>query len=240
MCGSSRVNVLAGLVGSDEGHTLDVGVRADLSHGIAATLDNVDNAIRDTCLLEKVNKNLSGAGNALRGLEHVSVSERDAEREHPQGDHSREVVGSDSSHNTERSAVRVDIDASGDALSRLTLSEGAEAAGVLDDLVTTENVASGISEGLAVLLSDHSRDFTRVFLKESLVLEHVADTCRDGSLRPGLESIFGVGHGFVELTLGRDGHLSDDILSEGAPHIKALGGFGFNPSAVDVVFVLLE
>ena len=240
MGGSSLIDVLASLVSTDERYSLNIGVFADLGNGIATTLHNIDDAIRDTRLLEQVNEELSGASNTLRGFEHVSVTECDAERVHPEGDHGREVVRSDTSHDTEWDTVRVDIDASSDALGRLTLSERGEAAGVLDDLITAENITSCISKRLAVLLGNERSELILVLLKQLLVLEHVADTCRDRRLRPGLERIFGVCHSFVELTLGREGHLSDDILCERTFHIEALGSLRVDPLAVDEVFVLKE
>ena len=68
--------------------------------------------------------------------------------------------------------------------------------------VAAENVTSGVNKRLAVLLCDEPSKLILVFFKELLVLEHIADTLRDGRHRPRLESIFGVSDGLVELALG--------------------------------------
>ena len=191
-------------------------------------------------MLEQVNHQLGRAWDALRRLEHEGVAESDAQRVHPKWDHSREVVRSDSRHNTKRRAVRVDIDTISHILRTLTLGKRGKAASVLNNFVAAENITSGVDKRLAVLLRDESGELIRVLLEELLVLEHVADTLRDGNHRPRLESIFGVSDGLVELTLRREGNLGDDILSQGALDVEALSGLRLNPAAVDVVFVLVR
>lgn len=47
MLAASAVDVLTSLVASNEGYGPDIGVGADVSDGVFATLDNVDYAIRD-------------------------------------------------------------------------------------------------------------------------------------------------------------------------------------------------
>mmetsp|Transcript_12390 Transcript_12390/g.15808 ORF Transcript_12390/g.15808 Transcript_12390/m.15808 type:complete len:203 (-) Transcript_12390:159-767(-) len=201
MSRSGLVNVLASFVGADKGDTADVGVLADLSDGVTAALHDVDDAIGHARLLQEVDQQLGGASDALGRFQHVGVAEGDAKRVHPERDHGGEVVGGNTSHDTERGPVGVNVDAVGHILSGLALSEGGEAAGVLDDFVAAENISSRVDEGLAVLLSDESGELVLVLLQQLLVLEHVADTRRNRSILPCREGIFRVGHSRVELFL---------------------------------------
>jgi len=95
---------------------------------------------------------------------------------------------------------------------------------VLDNFVATEDITSGINEGLSVLLGDKLAKFIRVLLEELLVLQHISNTLGDWSLRPSLECIFSVLHSAVELVLGGHGNLSGDILGKRALDVEALSG----------------
>ena len=103
--GCSGVDVLTSLVSTNEGDSSDVGVCANIGNGVFTTLDDVDNAIGDTRLLEQVEEDFHGAGYLLRRLHYVGVSEGDGQGEHPQGAHSGEVEGSNTSADTEGGSV---------------------------------------------------------------------------------------------------------------------------------------
>ncbi len=156
------VNVLTSVVASDKRYSLDVGVSADVCHGVSATLDNVDDAIGHSGLLEEIEEDLHGSGDLLRGLHDVGVTEGDGQREHPQGAHGREVEGSDTSAHTEGHSVAVEVNTLGDVAEGLALGEGGEAASVLDDLEASEDITLGVNETLTVLLSDDGSDFVLV------------------------------------------------------------------------------
>ena len=74
-----------------------------------------------------------------------------------------------------------------------------------------------------MLLGDQGGELVFMVLQQLLILEHVANTLRDGRLGPGRESIFGIRHGRVELVLRREWHLGDNVLGERALDIEALG-----------------
>jgi hypothetical protein len=186
-------------------------------------LNDVNNAVRNARLLQKVKKDLHGTRDLLRGLHHVGVAEGDGQGEHPQRAHGREVEGSDTSADAERHTVAVEIDALGHVAEGLALGKGGEAGGVLNDLEATEDVALGVDETLAVLLGDDLSDLVLlnrfvkrylylVLLEELLVLEHVPHSRRDGHLLPGLEGLLRVGHGRIELRLRALRHLADQLL----------------------------
>jgi len=134
-------------------------VCADVSHSVFAALDNVHNAIGDSGLLEEVEEDLHGSGNLLRRLHDVGVTEGDGKGEHPEGAHSREIEGSDTSAHTEGSSVRIQINTLGDVAEGLTLVEGGETTSMLNDLIASEDITLGISETLSVLFSNNSSDF---------------------------------------------------------------------------------
>jgi hypothetical protein len=150
------------LVATDERNSSDVGVCADVSNSVFASLNNVNDAIGDTRLLQKVKKDLHGAGHLLRGLHDVGVAKSNGDWEHPKGAHGREIERSDSSANTEGHSVRVEVNALGDVSQGLTLVERGEAASVLNDLEASEHITLGIDEGLAVLFSNDGGDFVLV------------------------------------------------------------------------------
>ena len=237
MSAGSRVNVLSSRVCSNEADTFDVWVRADLCHGVTATLDDIDDAIGDARLFEQVDHHFCSAWDSLRGLEHEGVAERDRQREHPEGDHGREVVRSDTSHDSKRFSVRVDIDARSHILGSLTLGKRVEAASVFNDLVATENITGRVCKGLAMLLGHEPSQLISVLFEERLVLEHHADALGGGHVPPSLEGLISVRYGLVELILGGHGDLANDILGERALDIEALRGSGLDPLASNVVFV---
>lgn len=111
---------------------------------------------------------------------------------------------------------------------------------MLDNLVTSEDIASSIDKRLAVFVGDHLADVVLVLLKQILVFEHVADTCGDRNLLPCLESIFGASDGLFEFSLSGLGHFGDDVLGQRANYINEFGGFAVHPLSVDVVFVDLN
>ena len=108
-------------------------------------------------------------------------------------------------------------------LDRLTLSEGTEGAGMLNDLIATENVTCGVSERFTMFLGDKLTKLALVLLQKLLVFQHISDALANGNLRPGLESILSILDSFVELSLGGHGNFTDDILGKRALNIEHLG-----------------
>ena len=135
---------------------------ANVCHSLFSTLDNVDNAIGDSGLLQKVHEDLHGTWNLLRGLHDVGVTERDGKREHPERTHSGEVEGGNTCADTERGPVAVNINTLCHILKGLPLCERAEAAGVLNDFVASEDITLGVNERFTVLLGDNLDDFVLI------------------------------------------------------------------------------
>jgi hypothetical protein len=173
-------------------------VLAHLGHGISATLDDINNAIWDTRFLEKVDQNFCSERNLLARFHNIGVSKGNTKREHPKGDHGREVVRANTTHNTEGLTERVNIYTTGNTLNGLTLAKGGEGASVLNDFVAAENITSSVGERLSVLLGDGSGELVLVIFKKLLVLEHVANPGGDGDLLPGFESVSCVGDSLIK------------------------------------------
>ena len=73
---------------------------------------------------------------------------------------------------------------------------------MLDAFVSTEDIAGGVSQRLAMFLGHKSGQVVSVLLQESLVFEHVANPLRNGHIFPCLERVLSVLHGSIELILG--------------------------------------
>jgi len=177
--GSSGVDVLSGVVGTDERYGLDIGMVADVIDGGLTSLNDVDNTIWDSGSLEHIGDDFSSVRSSLGRLADESVSGSDSERVHPEGDHGGEVVGSDSGTDSEGDSVGLDINTSGDVVHGLSHHEGVERASVLSDFVASEDITHTISNGLTVLPADRLSEFFLVDLEEVLELEHVSNSVGD-------------------------------------------------------------
>ena len=118
----------------------------NVCHSFFSTLDNVNNAIGNTGLLQEIHEDLHGAWDLLSGLHDVGVAKSDAKREHPERAHSGEVEGGNTSAHSQRNSVAVKIDTLSNVAKSLALSEGGEAASVFNNLETSENVALSVNK----------------------------------------------------------------------------------------------
>lgn len=147
------MNVLTSLIASHKGDSLDVFVIADEVDSVLRSVDNIEHACRDTSLLSKLCKDHGRTGVLLGWLDDAGVSNDIGEWEHPKRDHSGKVEGCDTSNNTKRftDGVSVHIGGNFEMVAHDHMRKGA---GSLNDLQTSENITTGISESLALLQSD--------------------------------------------------------------------------------------
>lgn len=150
---ASLEDVLACSIGPDEGDSFDQGLVEDEVDGLCCTVDDVYDSIGKPGLLAEFSEDHGGAGVAFGGLENECIACDSGEWNGPQRDHGGEVEGADRCDDTEWFAVRAGLhilcnfdDFAGEL--------GGDAAGCLADLETTENVAFGIGEGLALFKCD--------------------------------------------------------------------------------------
>lgn len=117
------VDVFSGVVGSDERYGTDVGVIADVIDGLFSSVDDVDNTIWDTALLEQVDDELTGVRNTLGRLADEGVSGGDGQGVHPERYHGGEVVGGNTSTDSKGSSVGLNVNTGSDILESLSLHE---------------------------------------------------------------------------------------------------------------------
>jgi hypothetical protein len=156
---SSAVDIFTCLISSNERDCSNVGVSTDVGNSVSSTLHDIYDSIRDSGLLQKVQKNILGTWDLLGRLHDIGVSKSDSEGEHPERAHGWEVEWGDSGANTERHSVRVEIDSLSNVTEGLTLVQGGKAASMLNDFEASENISLSVDEGLSVLLGDHLSDF---------------------------------------------------------------------------------
>ena len=70
---------------------------------------------------------------------------------------------------------------------------------MLDTFVSTEDIAGGVSQRLAMFLGHKSSQVVGMLFQEGLIFEHVANSLGNGHILPCLESILSVLYGGIEL-----------------------------------------
>jgi hypothetical protein len=238
--GGSGVDVLSGVVGSNKGDSLDERMVTDVIDGGLTSLNDVNNTIWDSGGLEHISDHRSSVRSSLGRLADECVSGSDGERVHPERDHGGEVVGSDSSTDSEGDSVRLDINTGGDVVHGLSHHEGVERASVLSNFISSEDITHTVSNGFTVLPADGLSEVLLVNLEEVLELEHVSNSVGDRDHRPGLEGILRNLNSLVEFGIGGLGNATKNSLGEGADLIDPLSGLGGDPFSTDVVLVLVD
>ena len=143
--GGDGVDVLADRRGADEADAADGRV---LEQDFGLFLfggHHVDDALGQAGLVEHVEQQVAGQRHGVGGLEHEGVAAGYAERQHPaEGDHGREVEGSDAGEHAERLAVADRVVAGGHVHQRLALHEHRGADGDVDRLDDLDDLAAGL------------------------------------------------------------------------------------------------
>src|SRR5271166_3522247 len=93
--GSAGVDVLGDGRGADEADGADLGMVKDGVHGFASAVDKADDALGQVEALEQSECKLHGEWNFFRWLQEEAVAASDGVGEVPEGNHRREVEGSD-------------------------------------------------------------------------------------------------------------------------------------------------
>ena len=107
---------------------------------------------------------------------------------------------------------------------------------MLHHFQTTEHIAFGIRQGLALLGCEQGGQLLHVFTDELLQFQEDAGAGANGRFAPGLESLLGIADGQIHF-LGRGkGHAGQHLLGGGVDHIAPLRGLGLYKLAVDQEF----
>jgi len=208
---ATLVNIVTSLVRSDKGDGLDVLVITDKVDSVLGSMNDVEDTGRDAGLLSKLGQDHSGTRVFLGGLEDAGVTNDVGKREHPEGNHGREVEGSNTGDNAERLANGISIHVGGDleVISQQHMGDGASR---LNDLKTTENITAGISQSLALLQGDGVSNPVHVVTDQKLEVEHLTLAMKDRGLLPGLEGRSGRVGSILELFRGSLGNQGDNLL----------------------------
>ena len=148
---AARVDVVGDRRGADEAHRLDVGMVEDGVDRLLVAVHDVQHAVGEARLLEKLEDQHRRGGIALRGLQDEGVAAGDRHRIHPQRHHGREVERRDAGDDAERLAVGMRVDLRPDIARELALQEMRDAAGELHHLDAARDLAQRVGMRLAVL-----------------------------------------------------------------------------------------
>ncbi len=119
--------------------------------GNLVAVDDVEDAVGKTRLLEQLGREEGRRRILLRRLEHERVAARERRRPHPHRDHRREVERRDPRDHTERLADRVDVDAARHLFAHPALQKMRHAAAELDHLEPARDLPRRVRKNLAVL-----------------------------------------------------------------------------------------
>ncbi|MCY1179218.1 hypothetical protein D9M73_196040 [compost metagenome] len=111
---------------------------------------------------------------------------------------------------------------------------------MLDHFQSTENIAFGVGNGLALLGAQDRGDALGVLANQRLELEHDAHPRADGRQLPGLESTMSSADGSVDFFRSGKRHFGQHLLGRRVDDVVPFGGLGFDPLAVDQQFDLLH
>jgi hypothetical protein len=172
--GAGLVDVLRHGRRADEGYGPDLGVGEERVHAFAAPVDDVQDAFWESGLLQELNEEHHREGHLFAGLEDEGVPAGDREGEHPEGDHRREIEGSDADADAERLEHGLAVDVACDVFKRVAEKQRRGAAGVFDVLNAAVEAAPGLDERLPVLERHRRADPVEFTLDDVAVTEEQA------------------------------------------------------------------
>ena len=172
---------------ADERHGGDVRVGEDRVDRDLVAVDDVEDAVRDPGLGQELGQEVRRGRVLLGRLEDERVAAGDGRREHPHRHHRREVERRDAGHDPERLADLVDVDAARHLLAEPTLEQVRDAAGELEVLEATGDLAQRVGRDLAVLGGQVRRQFVPACLDQVPDLEHDVGALRERRRPPGRE-----------------------------------------------------
>ena len=205
------VDVLTNHVSSDEGEGTDVGVVAKEVNSSLSSVDDVEQTRLEN-VLSQLGHDGSRSRIQLGRLQDEGVTSSDGKGEGPEGQHGGEVEGENSSNDSQRLMVGVDINVGGNIVHGLSHHEAGSAAGMLNDLKSADNVSTSIGGDLTALLANDGSDLISVLHDAITVLEDLANTSSDGNTAPLLEGSLGGVRSGLHLGLGRLRDLGDHLV----------------------------
>ena len=174
-----------------------------LVDGVIRSMHDVEDPRGQARFLEQFGDSHRRERRELRRLEDESVAGHDGNRNHPHRHHVGEIEGRDSGNDTDRKTRQLLVDAPGDLIQVLAHHQCRRAAGEVDDLDSTLDLAAGLVERLAVFPGDDLGQLVDVPVEERFEAEHHLRPVRNRGLAPGREGLLGRGDRFVDLLAGR-------------------------------------
>lgn len=206
-----------------EGNLVNVHVGGDGgTSNSAETGDDVENARRETGLLDELSKDESRKRRLFSGLHDDSVTGGQGRANLPGKHEEREVPGDDLTANTKRLLPGV-VEGVGGDINGLALDLVGPTAVVADSADDGANIATGHGDGLAIVERLDSGKEVEVLLEQVGELEEVDATLLGSDIAPDtLESLAGSGDSDIDILLGGLVDGADDLLGSGVNDLEGL------------------
>ena len=204
--GGGSVDVMGDWCRADKADRGDIRVMQQGVDRLLVTVDDVEDARRQTGFGQQFGDAEAGGGVALRRLQHKGVAAGERHREHPHRHHRREVERRDPGADAERLAQRPAVDAAPDLLGELAFEEMRDAAGEFDDLGAARHLAGGVGEDLAVLIGDQASESAGFAVEQFAKFEQNPGAGQRRRRRPGRKSRRRSSHRLVHLAGAGEGN----------------------------------
>jgi hypothetical protein len=184
---------------ADEADRDDVRVLEHRVNGHLVAVDDVEDAVRHTRLLEQLG-HVHRRGRILLGrLEHERVPARERGRPHPHGHHRGKVERRDAGDDAERLPDRVHVDSGRGLLGEPALQKLRDPAAELDHLEPARDLALRVREDLPVLGGEDLGDLVAALVHEVAHAEEELGAPRERERTPDREGLLRRLDGAVDL-----------------------------------------
>ena len=208
---------------ADETDGADIGVCQQGLDLLLAAMDHLHQPVRSAGLGQQLHQPVGDRRILLRGFQHEGVAAGDAQREHPQRHHRREVERRDAGAHPDGLDEAVGIDAPRDVLHRLAHHQRGDAARMLRHLDAAPDLAPRILPGLAGIPAQEPGNVVLVLLQDVLVGEEQPRPLRRRHVAPGPKGRLRPLDRAVHLVGSGEGNLAEHLLGGGIGHVDAAG-----------------
>lgn len=185
--GRAFVDELCDRGGTDERNAFDPVVVDQVVDGVLATVDELDDAIREAGLVDELEEFLGDQRVLLARLENETVSGRDRVGEEPQRDHAGEVKRRNRGERAEWLPDCTLVDFGRGVQQRAALHHRRNATGDFDVLDAATEFTARFCSRFPVILHEDLCEFVEVLLEEGLQFEQRLDSLLDGTTGPVFE-----------------------------------------------------
>ena len=137
-------------------------------------VDYIQHASRGAGFHHQLSKTQRHTGIFFGRLQYKGAPGGEGNAEHPHGNHGRKVKRCYTGHHADRLAHTVDINTGSCALGVFAFAEMGHAAGKLNDIQATLNVAVGVGYYFAVFFSDQGRQLISIGFDQCFEVEQYA------------------------------------------------------------------